>query len=410
MKLFGKTISISLLVLLVVASTLTFRMFNKHIWSTPEKVIAWDVISYYAYLPATFIEHDLTLSFTDHEHVGTYWPETLPDGRKVIKTTMGMSIMYSPFFLAMHIAAPALGNEANGFTVPYAFALTLAGLFYTILGLFLLRKVLLRHFPEWITSIVLVILIFGTNLYWYSLYEPPMSHAFSFCLFALFALLTELWHEKPSVWRSVAVGLTIGIISLVRPSNILVGVYFALYGVRSKETINNKCRIFKDSWCKIVLMAMAAVLVWIPQMVYWFVNTGQLFFYSYGDNERFFFGNPKIVEGIFGFRKGWLVYTPVMSFALMGLLPLYRHHRNLFWAISVFFVLNVYVVFSWWCWWYGGSRGMRAMIECQALMVIPLAAWIEWLAGCKPVLRSIMVVILSAITMLSAFHNLRYIH
>ena len=410
MRLFNKSISLSCVAIILIAALLLLRMFNSHRYTDPEKVIAWDVVSYYAYLPATFIEHDLTLSFTEHEHVGTYWPETLEDGSKVIKTSMGVSIMYCPFFLAAHLTAPFLGYPADGFSEPYAFALVLAGLFYALLGLLLLRKVLLRHFPEWITALTLIIVALCTNLYWYSLYESPMSHAFSFCLIALLALLTELWHNKPSVGRSLGIGLTLGLISLVRPTNALVGIYFLLYGVRSKETIVAKWQVLLQSWRNLLLMAAGILIVWAPQMAYWYANTGHLFHYSYGESERFFFGDSKILQGLLGFRKGWLIYTPVMLFALTGLVPLYRRHRRFFWAITLFLIINIYVIFSWWCWWYGGSCGMRAMIDCYALLAIPLAAWIEWVASRKCFLRWLLLILLVAVSALSAFHNLRYIH
>lgn len=401
---------ISLAVVLLLAAFLLLRMFNTHRYSNPERVIANDVVSYYAYLPAAFIEHDLTLSFTDREHTGTYWPETLADGGKVIKTSMGVAMMYCPFFLAAHGLAPVLGYAADGFSVPYAFALQLAGLFYAVLGLLLLRRVLRRHFADWVTALTLLIVGLCTNLYWYSLYEAPMSHAFSFCLFALFAWLTELWHERPTVWRSVAMGLTLGLISLIRPTNALVGVYFLLYGLQTKDDVGEKWSLLVGSWWKLLLMAAGALLVWVPQMAYWHANTGQWLFYSYGDSERFFFGDPKVVEGLFSFRKGWLVYTPVMLFALTGLVPLFRRHRGHFWAVTLFLVLNLYVVFSWWCWWYGGSCGLRALIESYALLALPLAAWIEWVGSRKGVLRMVLLVLLAATAGLSAFHNVRYIY
>ena len=400
------SISLSCIAIVLIGAFLLLRMFNTHRYTSPEKVIAWDVVSYYAYLPATFIEHDLTLSFTDHEHTGTYWPETLADGSKVIKTSMGLSFMYCPFFLLAHVAAPMLGYPADGFSVPYALALILAGIFYTLLGLLLLRRVLLRHFPEWITTLTLIIVALCTNLYWYSLYEAPMTHAFSFCLFALMALLTELWHEKATPGRTVGVGLTLGLISLIRPTNALVAIYFLLYGIQLPGTL----RKLTHSWWKLLIVAAAALLVWVPQMVYWHYNTGHWLFYSYGGNERFFFGDPKLLKGLFSFRKGWLVYTPVMLFALTGLVPLYRRHREHFWAITVFLVLNLYVIFSWWCWWYGGSCGLRAMIESYALLAIPLAAWIEWVAGRKTLLRWALLLLLAATSVLSAFHNVRYIY
>ena len=408
--LLRRPISLSCVAVILIAAFMLLRMFNTHRYSDPTRVIAWDVVSYYSYLPAAFIEHDLTLSFTEGEHSGTYWPETLADGRKVIKTSMGLSIMYCPFFLAAHLLAPALGYPADGFSLPYAFALMLAGLCYCVLGLLLLRRLLLRRFPEWVTALTLLILALCTNLYWYSVYEAPMSHAFSFCLFALFALLTVCWHERPTVWRSLAVGLTLGLISLIRPTNALVVVYFLLYGIRSKTTLEQKWHMLAGAWWHLLLMGVAALLVWVPQVVYWHHNTGHWLFYSYGSDERFFFSDPKILKGLFSFRKGWLVYTPVMLFALAGLVPLYRHHRAHFWGLTVFLVLNLYVVFSWWCWWYGGSCGLRALIESYALLALPLAAWIEWVASRKGLLRCALFLLLAATAALSAFHNVRYIY
>ena len=38
-----------------------FYILNNSLHKKPEKVIVWDVISYYSYLPATFIEKDYKL-------------------------------------------------------------------------------------------------------------------------------------------------------------------------------------------------------------------------------------------------------------------------------------------------------------------------------------------------------------
>ena len=56
-----------------------------------------DVISYYGYLPAMFIYHDVSLSFIDADREAfkdQYWPETTPEGKHVLKTTMGLGILY----------------------------------------------------------------------------------------------------------------------------------------------------------------------------------------------------------------------------------------------------------------------------------------------------------------------------
>ena len=56
-----------------------------------------------------------------------------------------------------------------------------------------------------------------------------MSHVYSFALFAVFILLTQKWYKNPSVKNSVLVGLLSGLISLIRPTNIIIVLIFVFY-------------------------------------------------------------------------------------------------------------------------------------------------------------------------------------
>ena len=56
---------ISFVIIFIIIFTLIYVSFNTNIWKNNNKIIAWDVIHYYVYLPATFIYHDLTLDFVD---------------------------------------------------------------------------------------------------------------------------------------------------------------------------------------------------------------------------------------------------------------------------------------------------------------------------------------------------------
>ena len=65
--------------------------------------------------------------------------------------------------------------------------------------------------------------------------------------------------------------------------------------------------------------------------------------------------------------------TPVASFFIIGFILLYRYQRQLFLPILVWFILHIYITFSWCIWWYGGSFGMRALIQGTALLAINMA-------------------------------------
>jgi hypothetical protein len=50
----------------------------------------------------------------------------------------------------------------------------------------------------------------------------------------------------------------------------------------------------------------------------------------------------------------------------------------LFWGIFIYTLLNWYVVSCWWCWWYGGSFGMRPLIESMVPFSFAIAAFLHW--------------------------------
>ena len=389
--------SYSKLVIVIVGLAVLFSFVRKKQWNSENKVIVWDVISYYAYLPATFIYFDPGLDFMDDykgEHKFVFWPEKASNGKKVIKTSMGLSLLYMPFFFMGHAYALITDYDAGGYSVPYRFALQLSSLFYLLIGLTFLRKTMLRYFSEKVSALSILLVFFATNLHHYSTIEATMSHAYNFSLFAIFIYLTIHWYEKPSIKNSILIGLLSGLIVLVRPTNILILLFFIFWDVKSISDLKNRFILFYKYFSKLFLMGFFAFLVWLPQFLYWKMQTGSFLYFSYGE-ERFFFDSPQIIRGLFGYRKGWLLYSPIMIFALLGIFFLKNKLKSFFLPILIFVVFNIYIILSWWAWWYGGSFGLRAFIDSYALLVFPLAAIISFFYKKKKRMASLFVLILS---------------
>jgi hypothetical protein len=114
------------------------------------------------------------------------------------------------------------------------------------------------------------------------------------------------------------------------------------------------------------------------------------------------------MQGFFSFRKGWLIYTPVMAFAVMGIFVMYFHQRKLFWAVTIFTFINLYIIWSWWCWWYGGGFGQRALIESYALLAIPFATFTKFIFERKIFLRIIFLFLLTGFISLNIFQTRQY--
>ncbi len=375
----------SIAIIIVIACCLVIDMGFKN-WEKPTRVIEWDIHSYYAYLPAAFIYKDIHLWKSDYrigKNYFMFWPNYTADGKKVIKTTMGMAVLYAPFFLVGHAAAMLSEYPENGFSEPYKILLLVSALFYLFVGLDFLRKILIHYkFSDIHIASSILLIGLGTNLTAYSSQSAPMSHVYSFCLFSVFIYYTIKWFESQTIKNTIIIGLLIGLISLVRSSNIIIMLFFAFYGVSSLSDFKERTLFFRKKAVLLLIIVAAFILVWVPQLVYWKISSGSFFYYSYPD-ERFFFNAPKIIQGLFGFRKGWLIYTPMMAFALAGVFVLKGTMKKTQLPIILFFILNIYIIFSWWCWWYGGSFGQRSMVESYALLAIPFASFIKYVSEKK---------------------------
>jgi hypothetical protein len=127
-----------------------------------------------------------------------------------------------------------------------------------------------------------------------------------------------------------------------------------------------------------VLFLFSALIGVFPQLIYWKLISGEWLFYSYEADQTFSFLKPHLINFLFSYTKGWFTYTPVMYLSIIGFYFLLKFKRALFPAIFSFFIVNLYIISAWDCWWYGGSFTQRAIIQSYALMVFPIASLLHF--------------------------------
>ncbi|MBS1546066.1 MAG: hypothetical protein JST38_08505 [Bacteroidetes bacterium] len=355
----------------------------------PRNVLNWDVFGYYLYLPATFIHHDLGLQ--DHAWLDSvmvqYEPSATlyqlvdgPDGNRVIKYSAGMAVLYAPFFLIANGAAPVLGFPADGFSPPYQFILAFGCLLYAVLGLFVLRKVLLNYFNDNWTALLLLLIVFGTNYLQLTAWDGTLlTHTPLFLLYALLLWATIRWHKQPGLRAALLIGASAGLITLVRPSEGVCLLIPLLWLPQGEHGWRRKWELLRTHYGQVVLSAAAFILAASPQLFYWHAVTGHWLFYSYvNPGEGFDFLPPHTVNFLLSYRKGWLLYTPLMAFALIGIPLLWRHHRETFWAVLLFFLADLWMISAWSTWWYaGGSFSSRSLVPAYTVLAIPLGVCLQ---------------------------------
>lgn len=384
--------------------------FNQERWRLKE-VLSHDVNHYYSYLPAFFYEKDLSLSFLKDSlnadvEARHFAPNKTPQGNPVIKMSMGMAIGYLPFFALAHVYASLFHYEVNGFSEPYHFAIQFSSLFYFLLGLYFLSKLLRNFFDEKIIALSLFLISFGTNVFYYLSIRAGNVHTFDFFLVSAFLYMVLNWHKRNSMINSILLGILLGLLTLTRPLNALFFLVFVLYDVKTLHDLTVKFKLLIQHKLQLSIFLLCSLTVLLPQLLYWHSVSGHFLFNSYV-GEHFFFDRPHVMKGLFSFRNGWLIYTPMMIIPLFGIIWLRRYANPFMYILPLFLGIYLYVTFSWWCWWYGGSFGQRALIDLYPLLAIPLSGALQELMSYSKKVRIPAYSILASLVLLNLFQTMQ---
>lgn len=375
---------------IAIAIVYTSSFYYYGMWKTSTILYGGDAFGYYAYLPALFIHHDIdnlkkSVYYRNIEagqqadstqHIQIEEAHAYKD-RQVIKYTCGIALLETPAFLLAHWLAPWLGYQPTGYSTIYLFFILFNNVLFSVVGFLFLRKVLLVYYNETIVAITLLLIGIGTNLYFFSSYNTGMSHGYLFTLYAALLYFSVRYFDNSSIANGLATGLCCGLITLIRPNEMYCILVPILYGSLSAKQLLGRLTILLKKPSAYFAIAAFAICT-IPQVLYWYKLTGSPFYYSY-TTESFDFRHPKIIDGLFGYKNGWFPYTPVMLLAILGILMLKDNLKKWVLPIAVILPIHIYIIYSWWCWFYMGGLGSRPMIEMYALLAIPLAATIQLL-------------------------------
>lgn len=410
--IFNKNNNYSLVTLLIVILSIGYLVFSE----IPINVFSYDILGYYLYLPATFKYNDLALTHYDKlqsvlssygTSEGFYQAFQVSNGNWVMKYPMGMSFFYAPFyFIGDMIANTSKVYPADGFSRPYQLSVLYGCYLYTVLGLIAFRKVLLHFFTDKIVALVMLLIVFGTNyLLHVSIHaQPAMSHNVLFSLHAFTILLAIQWHTTRNFKYLIGLAFTVGLTAITRPPEALIILIPILYEVSGFKNIREKISLFTHTSRWQLVIGIVLVIV-CCQLIYWKIITGKFVFDGYSSNlgEGFNFTRPYVLEFLFSFRKGWLIYTPIMIFSLIGFYFLYKERKDIFISFFGYFILIFYITISWSCWWYGTSFSSRAIIPAYAVLAIPFGYALKKLFSTR--LKMIFIPIVLAMVSLNLFQS-----
>ena len=359
-----------------------------------------DAAGYYIYLPGVFhYAMSGTSISADVLRVSGNGFQVDADRDKIMtKYTCGVAILELPFFLAGH--ALAGDDETDAWGPTFHKAIEIGGIFYFTLGLVLVYLTLRRWGVASIGLRLLCIasIAFGTNAFFYAFVEPGFSHVYSFFLVALSFYLAVRSREQGlkgmALW---AFAVSNSLIILIRPLDIIAVLsVYALIFIDNRNVLGS-IRLW-------LVQGVTALIVALPQMLYWKYAFDNWIVYSYGDEGFIYWASPKFAEVLASPNSGLLPHAPVFILLPVALVIMYRQRRSTAILFTAMFALVIYSCASWHSWHFGCAYGMRPLVQYTPFLAICLLVVFKWAAEHKPhVLHGSVSIIL-----LLCFINYRY--
>jgi hypothetical protein len=384
-----RRLEISLLVIFV----LTLPLLNP--W------IRGDGVGYYAYARAPLIEHNLDFTH-DYQFANESFREARCDengnpkpeyrtstGHLDNHFTVGPAMLWSPFLLVAHIGvivARTLGSDiqANGFSWPYRYAMAFATVLYGFLGLFISFRLAIKYVgPLW-SFVATIAIWWASSLPVYMYFNPSWSHAHSAFVVALFLWYWDATREHRSLRQWLVLGVIVGLMLDVYYANLMIVSVLAIEAVVQYNCIFRSGRplpsAFFELFTRHLLFGVAVLVLMIPTFVSRWIVYGGPFETGYYSIRIFLWRSPVFLRVLFSSNHGLLSWTPLVAFALVGLLLLaIRVHRV---GIPFFAaVLAFYLFISIFPDWAGiSSYGNRFFISLTPFFIVGLAYLLERIA------------------------------
>lgn len=353
--------------------------YNNVYENSIQNVIRSDGRGYFAYLPAVLIYDDPSFEKVIGVEEGIYnannqiYLHKDNNGNTYNKYFPGIALLQLPFFLLACMLSFLSNQPVDGYSDLFHYLFLFGSFFYFSLGVLFFSKALRQRFPEikkdfkWL----IILITFASPLFFYLLHGTSISHLYSFGLFGLYSYVITLLIKTPKASLYFILGLLLGLIFLLRPTNLLIVLVIPLFfdswkGFLSllKTTFFNRGRLFITAILGFLIPASILLLSWKWQTGYWIV-------WSYS-GEGFNFLNPKFIETLFSYRIGLFLHTPIIILSIVGLIFLIRKRMYLLVSYLFYFLILTWVISSWWCWDYESQFGPRPFTEHIILLLFPV--------------------------------------
>lgn len=406
---FNGTVWRNLLLVITLVTTIWVSM-NRHSTWNYWYVLHWDSEGYYMYLPAVFLNGGFENMYTKTEDEGKKVFKNYPGTNKLYtKYTCGVAVLLSPFFLVADAYTSIFGiDKGMGYAPPFLKLLIIGVAFYLCIGMLFVYKTIKMYSSEFVTIVSCLIVWLGTNLLCYSALMPGFAHPFSFAFVALFVYLTHQYYSHYKIATLFYIVLTVGIIVLLRPTDILVTPFFFLFKVNTWNELKDRLLFWIKKPLQLLLFPLAILIAYVPQFLYWKNLSGHFLLYSYEKEGFTLWQHPMLPEIWYHPQNGLFLYAPLLLLSIVGIFWAWNKKEFSSKVILLIFLTQSYLCASWWYWNFGAAYGYRPFINFLPILVLPIAFVLNQIMGLPNKFRYTFMGFIFFLLFLSVRMNMTY--
>lgn len=342
--------------------------------------ICSDKAGYYMYLPAVFqygFDVEKYPEGFDRAH-GEGFEIDREHNKIVTRFTCGVALLQLPFYAAGVLIAKVFALDVLPYSTYYMFFINIGAAFYVVLGLYFLRK-WLNYYVDDISSFwTMLVIFFGTNLYYYTLDESLMSHMYSFSLFSIILFTLRAFDETKKFNYFLLFVISLSVAVLIRPTNILFLIIALLTDVNRFEVLKNKLILLLTPKY-LIIGTLLFLLIIFPQLLYWKYAFDKYVVWSYGEHGFINWKQPLFAVVWFSPQSGLFTYTPVVLLSLVYAIVMFmKKEKNTLVVVGSFFVVS-YMCAAWCNPYFGTCNfGKRPMVEFLPILMLPIAYMFQY--------------------------------
>lgn len=308
---------------------------------------------YYAYAQALYFERSLNFNpvynFLLHFQGRTGEFSRLFWDTKFNPYSIGTGIVWMPSMFLMSIFS------SNRFSLIYELGPGLTGIVCMLLGLYFLEKYLTNHFSKRTVFWTILTIFYGSNVFYYTTFEPALSHQPAFLIIAILIYLTD--KNKANLFL---VGILSGLLATIRIGDtiLLLPIIFNLK---------------KHGW-RLAYLVLGAILAYSTQLINQNIQFNNFLQNPYinGQNGIWQPSVNNIYNVLFSPKRGLIVWTPIFALGFYQLIK--KKYLNIYLTILIYLLTVSF--------WPGGSSagfGTRLMFSATAFFAVGIAHFFDHL-------------------------------